>query len=126
MRLAGPRWLKSRVDPVPIVTGRSIVSAVPSRGHLTLKLDDGSERSVDHALLGTGYKVDISQYPFLDCKLLAAIRQIDGYPHLNQGFESSVAVGRLLGGPAARELAPVRRYDSGSSASARHVVGQRV
>ena len=77
IRPAGARWLKSRVDPVPIVTGRSIVSAVPSRGHLTLKLDDGSERSVDHALPGTGYKVDISQYPFLDCKLLAAIRQIN-------------------------------------------------
>src|SRR5206468_1605265 len=74
IRPAGARWLKPRVDPVPIATGRSIVSAVPSGGHLSLKLDDGSERTVDHALLGTGYKVDISQYPLLDSKLLAGIR----------------------------------------------------
>jgi hypothetical protein len=28
-------------------------------------LDDGSERLVDHFLLGTGYRVEISQYRFL-------------------------------------------------------------
>jgi len=122
IRPAGARWLKSRVDPVPIVTGRSIVSAVPSRGHLTLKLDDGSERSVDHALLGTGYKVDISQYPFLDCKLLAAVRQIDGYPHLNQGFESSVAGLHFLGAPAAWSFGPLMRFVAGTEFASRAVV----
>ena len=107
---------------MPIVTGRSIVSAVPSRGHLTLKLDDGSERSVDHALLGTGYKVDISQYPFLDCKLLAAVRQIDGYPHLNQGFESSVAGLHFLGAPAAWSFGPLMRFVAGTEFASRAVV----
>jgi len=122
IRPAGARWLKSRVDPVPIVTGRSIVSAMPSRGHLTLKLDDGSERSVDHALLGTGYKVDISQYPFLDRKSLAAIRQIDGYPHLNQGFESSVAGLHFLGAPAAWSFGPLMRFVAGTEFASRAVV----
>jgi hypothetical protein len=122
VRPAGARWLKSRVDPVPIVTGRSVVSAVPSGGHLTLKLDDGSERCVDHALLGTGYKVDVSQYPFLDCKLLAAIRQIGGYPHLNQGFESSVAGLHFLGAPAAWSFGPLMRFVAGTEFASRAVV----
>src|SRR5207237_5024418 len=90
IRAAGAGWLKPRVANVPIITGRSIVSAVPSGGRLGLKLDDGSERTVDHVLMGTGYRVDIAKYRFLSKKLLASIRHVEGYPQLNGGFESSV------------------------------------
>ena len=121
IRAAGAGWLKPRVDPVPIVTGRSIVSAAPSGGRLSLKLDDGSERSVDHALLGTGYQVNISQYPFLDPKLLAAIRQIGGYPQLDDGFESSVTGLHFLGAPAAWSFGPLMRFVAGAEFASRAV-----
>ena len=121
IRPAGARWLKSRVNSVQIVTGRSIVSAAPSGGRLSLKLDDGSDRSVDHALLGTGYQVNISQYPFLDSKLLAAIGQIGGYPQLDDAFESSVSGLHFLGAPAAWSFGPLMRFVAGAEFASRAV-----
>ena len=33
-------------------------------GHLRIRLNGGTERQVDHVLQATGYRVDISKYPF--------------------------------------------------------------
>jgi hypothetical protein len=121
IRPAGARWLKPRVDRVPMVTGRCIVSATPSERNLILRLDDGSEQSVDHALLGTGYQVNISQYPFLDAKLLAAIRQVGGYPQLDDAFESSVPGLHFLGAPAAWSFGPLMRFVAGAEFASRAV-----
>jgi len=126
IRPAGARWLKPRLDGVPIVTGHSIISAALCGERLLLKLDDGSERRVDHAVLGTGYQVNISQYAFLDSKLLTAIRQIDGCPQLDNAFESSVLGLHFVGAPAAWSFGPLMRFVAGakfaSCAVARRIV----
>ena len=119
IRPAGAGWLKARVEPVPVVTGRAVVSAVPVNGHVGLKLDDGSSLSVDHVLMGTGYRVDISRYPFLDKKLIASISQVGGYPRLNEGFESSVAGLHFLGAPAAWSFGPLMRFVAGAEFAVR-------
>ena len=121
IRAAGSAWLKPRVNEVQIQIGRLVVSAVPHDKGLKLKIDDGSERIVDHALLGTGYRVDISRYKFLSRELLASIKQIDGYPQLSSGFESSIPRLHFVGAPAAWSFGPLMRFVAGAEYTSRAV-----
>src|SRR5260370_42379420 len=81
---------RMRVEPIKINTGLSVVSARRQGNHMELTLNNGSKRRVDHVLLATGYRVDISRYEFLSPQLLAFISTVNGYPRLNSQFESSV------------------------------------
>jgi len=119
IRPAGAAWLKPRLEKVPITTGRTVVSAVPAGGRLAAKLNDGSERLVDHVLLGTGYRVDISRYAFLAEGLLISVRQINGFPCLDAGFESSVPGLHFLGAPAAWSFGPLMRFVAGTQFASR-------
>ena len=57
---------------------------------MRLKLGDGSERTCDHVLLGTGYRVDVSHYSFLSRSMEPKIRKVNGFPVLDFHFESSI------------------------------------
>ena len=70
VRAAGSRWLPSRLENVKVTTGRFVTQARTLQDEVHLVLDDGSERRVDHVLLGTGYRVDISQYDFLPAEIV--------------------------------------------------------
>ena len=126
-RIAG--WLKPRLSRVPITTGRSIGSASPRGGELVLRLDDGSTREVDHLLLATGYRIDLTRYAFLAPDLVGRVRTRGGSPVVAAGFESSVPGLHFLGAPAARSFGPVLHFVCGTWASARGltraVVGRR-
>ena len=127
IRPAGAAWLRSRMDPVMITTGRAIVSAKPMGDGLSITSDDGSKRIVDHVMSATGYRIDISRYDFLPSELIAAIRCRQGYPELLAGMESSVPGLHFLGAPAALSLGPLMRFVSGTAYAAqalkRSVVG---
>ena len=56
---------------------------------LRVQLNDGSDRLVDHVVLGTGYRVDVSRYPFLSPAIVERIQCVNGYPVLDAGFETS-------------------------------------
>ena len=111
---AGAAWLKPRCHSVRITTGRVVRSTVVTGEQATLRLGDGTERRVDHVLLATGYRVDISRYPFLSTGLLESIRRVDGYPVLDSGFQSSVPGLHFLGAPAAWSFGPLMRFVAGA------------
>jgi FAD-dependent urate hydroxylase len=113
IRPAVAGWLGPRLKNVPVTLGCQVVSAAAKNSHLLLKLDDGSERAVDHALLATGFRVDISQYPFLTPSLLKNIQTASGYPLLGRGLESSVQGLHFLGKPAAWSFGPLLGFVSG-------------
>ncbi|PYR23838.1 MAG: hypothetical protein DMF98_17490 [Acidobacteria bacterium] len=119
IRAAGAAWLQPRLRDVPISTGRSVISAAPAGDRVTLKLQDGTERRVDHVLLATGYRVDIARYSFLSEDLLKSIRRIDGFPQLDAGFETSMAGLHFLGAPAAWSFGPLMRFVAGASFASR-------
>ncbi|HEY8212129.1 MAG TPA: FAD-dependent oxidoreductase [Myxococcaceae bacterium] len=128
IRPAGSGWLVPRLRAVTIRTGRHVVAASASRSdaiHLTL--DDGSKRRVDHVLLGTGYRVDVSRHSFLGPGVLGGLQVVDGYPELRAGLESSVRGLHFLGAPAARSFGPINRFVTGTAWAApaltRAVVG---
>jgi hypothetical protein len=124
VRPAGSRWLPPRLSRVKLTTGRSVREASSATGKVRLRLDDSSERIVDHVLLGTGYKVDLSRYRFLPAELLQSLATFDGYPVLKSGFESSVTGLHFIGAPAARTFGPLLYFVAGTDFAARELTAK--
>ncbi len=114
IRPAGAGWLQPRIVGVPITLGRKVVSAAVAGSQLRLRLDDGTERLVDHALLATGFRVDVSRYPFLSPALSKQLTTAEGFPVLKRGLESSVPGLHFAGKPAAWSFGPLLGFVSGA------------
>jgi thioredoxin reductase len=129
IRPAAAAWLRPRLADVEICLGKRVASAAAANGGVRLQLRDGGERSADHVLLGTGYRVDLSRYSFLEPRLTSAIRTTGGYPVLSRFFESSVEGLYFLGAIAAATAGPGMRFVShtGPVAAAVHrsIVGRQ-
>jgi FAD-dependent urate hydroxylase len=122
IRPAGSGWLRPRLSGVPITLGREVVSATPVASRLRLKLDDGTERLVDHAILATGFRVDLSKYEFLSQQLQSRLQTENGYPVLGRGLESSIQGLHFLGKPAAWSFGPLVCFVSGAEFAANELV----
>ena len=114
VRPAGARWLVDRLKDVPIRLGHSVDACCTVGERVKVRLNEGGERIVDHVLLGTGYRVDVSKYEFLAPECLNSIRQINGYPCLREGLETSVPGLHILGSPAAWSFGPLMQFVSGT------------
>jgi FAD-dependent urate hydroxylase len=122
IRPAVAGWLRSRLTGIPVTLGRKIVSATATGRQLRLKLDDSTERFVDHALLATGFRVDISRYRFLPPSLLKQVETVNGYPVLKRGLECSIPGLHFLGKPAAWSFGPLVGFVSGTEFAANELV----
>ena len=122
VRSAGSRWLPPRLQRVKVTTGRSVVDAGSLRHEVKIKLDDGSERTVDHVLMGTGYTVDLTRYRFMSPELLSKVRVYDGYPILSSGLRSSVPGLHFIGAPAARSFGPLMYFVAGTAFTSSELV----
>jgi FAD-dependent urate hydroxylase len=118
---AGAAWLVPRIQEIPINVGRAAVAAELNGSRVRVRFDDGGVRTVDHVLLGTGYRVDVARYPFLPPTLLASLKRVDGHPVLSTRFESSVRGLFFLGAPAARSFGPLMRFVAGTEFAARAI-----
>jgi cation diffusion facilitator CzcD-associated flavoprotein CzcO len=98
--------LKTRLTTVRFALGRKVTAAHMRGDRVELELDDHSTRTVDHVLLGTGYRVDVNAIPFLAPELRIQIRQHEGYPELNSWMESTVPRLYFTGAAAARAFGP--------------------
>ena len=122
IRPAVAGWLQPRLTGVPITLGRKVVAAMPTESQLRLQLDDGSERIVDHALLATGFRVDVSRYGFLSPAILQQLETVNGYPVLQRGLESSVKGLHFLGKPASWSFGPLLCFVSGTEFAANELI----
>jgi hypothetical protein len=102
--------------------GGKVISAGVAGSQLRLRLSDGTERLVDHALLATGFRVDISRYPFLSQTLLKQLETVGGYPVLKRGLESSIQGLHFLGKPAAWSFGPLLGFVSGAEFASNELV----
>jgi hypothetical protein len=114
--------LRPRLTDLPITFGRQVRSAIATGSQLRLKLDDHTERLVDHALLATGYRVDVSRYQLLSELLLKRLKTANGYPVLGRGLECSVPGLHFLGKPAAWSFGPIVGFVSGAEFVAKELV----
>lgn len=122
IRPAVAGWLRPRLANLPVMMGRQIVSAQATNSQLRLKLDDNSERVLDHALLATGFRIDVSRYPFFPATLSKGIKVVDGYPVLKRGLESSIPGLHFVGKPAAWSFGPLLGFVSGAQFASNELV----
>jgi len=119
IRPAGARWLVARLQNVPMNLGCSVVSATPVGERIKVRLDDGIEKTVDHVLLGTGYRVNVSKYDFFPPELAKAIDCFRGYPRLGEGLEASVPGLHFLGAPAVWSFGALMQFVVGTHYASR-------
>lgn len=122
VRPAGARWLVDRLKSVPIHLGTFITSVTVEGDKLKVRLNDGTGRTVDHILLGTGYRVDVSKYDFFAPELVEKIRRVNGYPVLRPGLETSVDGLHILGAPAVWSFGPLMQFVSGTHYASRSLL----
>ena len=93
-------------------------------GELQITLNDGSTFPIDHVILATGYKMDIAQIPMLANGTLAAkIKTQNGFPVLDESFQSSVPNLYFTGLPAAQDFGPFFGFTAAANTSAR-IIGR--
>jgi cation diffusion facilitator CzcD-associated flavoprotein CzcO len=127
----GPRAIRPAVfdtlmasTDVRIQPGRYPVDARAEGERVRVRLNDGSDRLVDHVVLGTGYRVDVARYPFLSPALIGGVQRVNGYPKLDAGFETSLEGLHFLGAPAAWSFGPIMRFVAGTE-FAGHAIQRR-
>jgi cation diffusion facilitator CzcD-associated flavoprotein CzcO len=120
LRPGAAGWVRPRVAGVAIEAGRAILGARQSGVGITLRLDNDM-RSFDHALLATGYRIDIARLGILTPELVAKVATDDGSPVLAGGYESSVPGLHFVGSAAVRSYGPLLRFVWGAGYAARTV-----
>ncbi len=120
--------MKEKIEGrVPVRSGCEIADAALEGGRvrLTLRGRDGttSERSYDHVVAGTGYRVDINRLEFLDEALRSEIACVENTPILSTRFQSSVRGLFFVGPVAANSFGPMMRFAYGAGFASRRVAG---
>ena len=122
IRPAVAGWLETRIANVPVSFGCQVTAAEVSQDRLRLKISDGTERLVDHALLATGYRVDVTKYSFLAPALIGNLKTFNGFPILKRGLETSVPGLHIVGKPAAWSFGPIVGFVSGAEFASTELV----
>lgn len=122
VRPAGAPWLRTRVEGrITCTENTSIIDAAEQGNGVHLKLSDGTSRDINHIILGTGYRANISTLKYIDPSLLLKIRENNGSPLLNEWFESSVQQLYFAGALAGYAFGPLCRFVVGAKVAARQV-----
>jgi len=113
-RIAGPRFHRW--------PGSSVVDTrTPRNGTTTVMLSSGDRLEVDRVVFATGYKTDIARVPYLQA-LLPQITTFDGFPTLDERFQSSVRGLYLPGFVSTRDFGPFFGFTKGCPAAATIIV----
>jgi len=127
-RLKMEPWLVKRItqETVHLHPQTFVTACAPTPAGLMVTLNDHSTLTVDHVILATGYKVDLAQIPMLTAGNLAAqIETKNGFPVLDEGFQSSVPHLYFTGFPAAQDFGPFFGFTAAVRTSAL-VIGRRL
>jgi FAD-dependent urate hydroxylase len=119
LRPAATAWLKPRTGEVQTLCGRTVLHAEAKGSRLAMHFDKGSPSTVDHVILATGFRVDISKQGILSPGLTGKIELLDGCPRLNAGLESSVTGLHFAGAAAVPSMGPELRFVWGAGYAAR-------
>jgi thioredoxin reductase len=113
IRPAGTGWQRPQLAAVPMTLGCRVMSSEIKGDQVHVKLSNGTERLVDHVIVGTGYTVDAGRYSFFNSTIWDSLKTVRGYPVLGRGLESSVPGLHFVGKPAAWSFGPVLNFVSG-------------
>jgi cation diffusion facilitator CzcD-associated flavoprotein CzcO len=95
------------------------------QGELVAQLSSGETIIVDQIVLATGYKVDIARLPVLSKELLERIETRNGFPVLDDHFETSIPGFFITSMPAAQDFGPFFGFTISVRTSAK-LIGRRL
>jgi thioredoxin reductase len=90
-------------------------------GEIEVELSSGERLVVDHVVLATGYKPDLANVPYLRA-LLDRIETADGFPVLDEHFQTSVPGLFMPGFVATKDFGPFFGFVRGCPAAATLIV----
>lgn len=116
-------WLKARLpeDRVKAWPRTELISCVQqANGALLVELSNGETLLVDHVILATGYRVNMTQLPFLSAgNILGQMAQRNGFPVLDSHFQTSVPGLFMTSMPATQDFGPFFAFTIAVRASAK-------
>lgn len=109
-RLKLEPWLKGRItrEQVKLWPKTQVAATqVLSNGKIEVLFDSGEKTTVDQIILATGYKSAIAKVPFLqEGNLLLKLAVKDGFPRLDENFQTSVPGLYITSLPAGNDFGP--------------------
>jgi thioredoxin reductase len=127
-RLKLEPWLAPRInkDPIHLWPHCSLDACQEvDDGSMAAHLSSGQVLAVDHAVLATGYRVNIECVPYLSQKsILSVIRVNDGVPILDEDFQSSIPGLYMAGLVATKDFGPFYGFVRGCPTAARIIVNR--
>jgi cation diffusion facilitator CzcD-associated flavoprotein CzcO len=95
-------------------------------GTLHVRLSGGAHIDVDHVILATGYQVDVQQVPYFSkTTILPRLKTSNGFPALDEYFQSSVPGLYVTGLAATRDFGPFYGMVRGCPSSAK-IIGDHI
>ena len=119
-RLTLEWWLTPRLrgDQFHRRPGVSVVAvATEDPAAAKVRLSDGTELGVDRIVCATGYKADVGRVPYL-AGVLNRVQVADGFPALDETFQTSLPGLYLPGFAATRDFGPFFGFTKGCPAAA--------
>jgi thioredoxin reductase len=106
-RLKLEPWLTPRLDNPSVHRWpqRSVVACQDNGVDIEVRLSDGVQLAVDFVILATGYKPDMRAVPYLS-GVIDDMELADGFPVLDDNFQTSVPGLFVTGFPATRDFGP--------------------
>jgi thioredoxin reductase len=123
-RLKLEPWLTPRLPEGTVHRRpRTAVASCNERptGEIDVELSNGERLEVDHVVLATGYKPDLANISYLQ-PLLDRIETADGFPMLDEHFQTSVPGLFMPGFVATRDFGPFFGFVRGCPAAATLIV----
>jgi hypothetical protein len=109
-RLKLEPWLAPRIkkDAIKLLPGTRLVRCVRiASGELKIMFDKGHNITVDHVILATGFKVDISNVPFLRAgNVLSKMAINNEFPVIDEHFQTNLPGLFFTSMPAGQDFGP--------------------
>jgi lysine/ornithine N-monooxygenase len=119
-------WLWDRLGREGIMSWprRSVAGCqLTADGQIEVNLDNQSRLRVDFLVLATGFVVDILREPLIsDQSIVSRMQIVDGYPVLDESFQSTLPGLYLVGLTSTRDFGPFFGFVRGCTAAARLLV----
>ena len=122
-RLTLEHWLVPRLAWAGIRRrpGTEVAAIAPSGDHLEARLSDSTMLAVDRVVLATGYRADLARVPYL-AGVLDRVATADGFPVLDEAFQTSLEGLYVTGFSATRDFGPFFGFVRGAPAAATLIV----
>jgi cation diffusion facilitator CzcD-associated flavoprotein CzcO len=122
-RLTLEWWLIPRLatDQFHRWPGTWVVDIQEDTGVVVAGLSNGKRLSVDRIVFATGYKANLPNVPYLG-GLVDKVDMVDGFPVLDEAFQSSIAGLYITGFAATRDFGPFLGFTKACPAAATLIV----